>query len=140
MAVCKFCGKKTGLNHYCTQHKQQYYHERFPDHTCLWCNEQLYPNGVSHSQFLKQIFCSADCRGMFLEIGLRFAQPVVQVKDLERTVTTIHRDDEYIQLVEDLVSKKFYTLIIVGNNQTKSDYFATPKEAVFDAMEERGWI
>ena len=77
---------------------------------------------------------------MFLEIGLRFAQPVVQVKDLERTVTTIHRDDEYIQLVEDLVSKKFYTLIIVGNNQTKSDYFATPKEAVFDAMEARGWI
>ena len=140
MAVCKFCGKNTGLNHFFINYKQQYFHEKYPDRTCLYCGEQLYPNGVSLSQFLKQLFCGNECRLQFLHTGLRFRQPVINVKELERTVTTVVRDDEIIQLIEDFVTKRFYTLTIIDKNITKSSYYSSPKEAIYNAMEIQGWI
>ena len=140
MATCKFCGKKTGLNPYCTKHKQQYYHERFPDRTCLECGEQLFQNGVSYSQFLKQIFCGGKCKRDFLANGVQFCKPVKEVGEFERTAVTIKQDDSKIQLIEDLVTKTYYTITFHRDKQIKSKYYSSPKEAIYSTMETQLWI
>ena len=140
MAVCKYCGKNTGLNPFCTKHKQQYFHEKYPDRTCLQCGEQLYPNGISFSQFLNLLFCGNECRYQFLNVGLKFIKPVLHVKDTERTVTTVARDGEIIQLIEDFITKRFYTITIINRNIIKSSYYSSPREAIYKTMEKQGWI
>ena len=140
MAKCKYCGKNTGLNPFCTQHKKQWYSEEYPYRRCLYCDDQLYPNGISKSQFFKQLFCDGNCRNEFVSLGVILTKPFTNVSPLERTLTTVQSVGEKVQLIEDLITHKFYTLTLQGKKITKSAYVNSPHEAIFNAMRVAGWI
>lgn len=112
MAKCKLCGKGTAGNFCCPAHSQTWYTINFPDHTCLFCGAQLYPQGTSHKNYLKSLYCGHPHRSSFLKLGFKAIKPFKEVGEFEVVVVTIANFDYKIQLVENLIGRNFYCYVL----------------------------
>jgi len=133
MAVCRICNKKTQQKFCCTEHAKLWYSINFPDHKCLTCGEQLFPDGISHREFLKRLFCSNKCRTNLAMRGFIAVKSNWPVGSGEVLRSTLKRDNELIHIIFKPLLKKFYYVSeINGKIRYTSGIFNSFKELLED--------
>lgn len=137
MAKCKYCGKPTPYAPYCTQHNELWHKDNYPDRTCVFCGKQLFPQGISKSQYFKVVFCNHKCKSDFQSYGLVLRSPFLKVSQLVRPVVSFKMSGCLAQVNEDLVNKVFNGTIVFADKSVKETrYFNSAREAALAAIKE----